>query len=226
MKKLFLKYRHIIPVLIYMPLYLTWFFRLEKTVTSYRIIHTALDDRIPFIEAFVVPYYMWFFYVFACVAIAFFTDKNEYFKSLTFLITGMTIFLIVSTLWPNGHNLRPASMPRDNIFTAMVSALYKTDTPTNLWPSIHVYNSIGAHLCVARCKWSSEKKWLKNASLVLCISIIMSTMFIKQHSFFDVFTALVMSTVMALFVYREDVLAFYRNRTAVKGKTQRFPILK
>ncbi len=226
MKKLFLKYRHIIPVLIYMPLYLTWFFRLEKTVTSYRIIHTALDDRIPFIEAFVVPYYMWFFYVFACVAIAFFTDKNEYFKSLTFLITGMTIFLIVSTLWPNGHNLRPASMPRDNIFTSMVSALYKTDTPTNLWPSIHVYNSIGAHLCVARCKWSSEKKWLKNASLVLCISIIMSTMFIKQHSFFDVFTALVMSTVMALFVYREDVLAFYRNRTAVKGKTQRFPILK
>lgn len=226
MKKLFLKYRHIIPVLIYMPLYLTWFFRLEKTVTSYRIIHTALDDRIPFIEAFVVPYYMWFFYVFACVAIAFFTDKNEYFKSLTFLITGMTIFLIVSTLWPNGHNLRPASMPRDNIFTSMVSALYKTDTPTNLWPSIHVYNSIGAHLCVARCKWSSEKKWLKNASLVLCISIIMSTMFIKQHSFFDVFTALVMSTVMALFVYREDVLAFYRNRTAVKGKTQRFPIFK
>ncbi len=226
MKKLFLKYRHIIPVLIYMPLYLTWFFRLEKTVTSYRIIHTALDDRIPFIEAFVVPYYMWFFYVFACVAIAFFTDKNEYFKSLTFLIIGMTIFLIVSTLWPNGHNLRPASMPRDNIFTSMVSALYKTDTPTNLWPSIHVYNSIGAHLCVARCKWSSEKKWLKNASLVLCISIIMSTMFIKQHSFFDVFTALVMSTVMALFVYREDVLAFYRNRTAVKGKTQRFPILK
>lgn len=226
MKKLFLKYRHIIPVLIYMPLYLTWFFRLEKTVTSYRIIHTALDDRIPFIEAFVVPYYMWFFYVFACVAIAFFTDKNEYFKSLTFLITGMTIFLIVSTLWPNGHNLRPASMPRDNIFTAMVSALYKTDTPTNLWPSIHVYNSIGAHLCVARCKWSSEKKWLKNASLVLCISIIMSTMFIKQHSFFDVFTALVMSTVMALFVYREDVLAFYRNRTAIKEKTQRFPIFK
>ncbi|MCR4727106.1 MAG: serine/threonine protein phosphatase, partial [Lachnospiraceae bacterium] len=59
-----------------------------------------------------------------------------------------------------------------------------------------------------------------------CISIIMSTMFIKQHSFFDVFTALVMSTVMALFVYREDVLAFYRNRTAVKGKTQRFPIFK
>jgi len=226
MKKLFLKYRHIIPVLIYMPLYLTWFFRLEKTVTSYRIIHTALDDRIPFIEAFVVPYYMWFFYVFACVAIAFFTDKNEYFKSLTFLITGMTIFLIVSTLWPNGHNLRPASMPRDNIFTSMVSALYKTDTPTNLWPSIHVYNSIGAHLCVARCKWSSEKKWLKNASLVLCISIIMSTMFIKQHSFFDVFTALVMSTVMALFVYREDVLAFYKSRTAVKGKTARFPIFK
>ncbi|MCR5279023.1 MAG: phosphatase PAP2 family protein [Lachnospiraceae bacterium] len=210
MKKFYLKYRHILPVILYMAVYLIWFFHLERTVTSYRIIHTAIDDRIPFIEAFVVPYFMWFGYVVFAVGIAFFSDKEEYYKSLVFLITGMTVFLIISTLWPNGHHLRPAVMPRYNIFTRMISHLYKTDTPTNLWPSIHVYNSIGAHLCVIHAKWSKDKKWLCNISLLLCISIIMSTMFIKQHSFFDVFTALIMSAVMSVVVYRDEVMAFYR----------------
>ncbi|MBP5152350.1 MAG: serine/threonine protein phosphatase [Lachnospiraceae bacterium] len=226
MKNLFLKYRHIIPVLIYMPIYLIWFCHLEKTVTSYRIIHTALDDKIPFLEVFIIPYLMWFGYVVACVAVAFFTDKDEYFKTLTFLITGMTIFLIVSTLWPNGHNLRPAVMPRDNFFTHLIAGLYRTDTPTNLWPSIHVYNSIGAHLCIVRCKWSSEKKWLKNTSLAICIAIIMSTMFIKQHSFFDVFMALIMSLVMAAIVYRETAFAFYKEHLAGKAEELHRSIIK
>ena len=204
------------PAILYMAVYLVWFFHLERTVTSYRIIHTALDDKIPFIEVFVVPYLMWFGYVVAAVAIAFFSDKEEYYKSLTFLITGMTVFLVISTLWPNGHHLRPAVMPRDNVFTHMVSNLYKTDTPTNLWPSIHVYNSIGAHLCVIHAKWSKDKRWLRNVSLVLCVAIIMSTMFIKQHSFFDVFTALIMSAVMATVVYRDEVMAFYRAHSSSK----------
>ena len=30
------------------------------------------------------------------------------------------------------------------MFTDMVKVLYKTDTPTNVLPSIHVFNSIGA----------------------------------------------------------------------------------
>ncbi len=204
------------PAILYMAVYLVWFFHLERTVTSYRIIHTALDDKIPFIEVFVVPYFMWFGYVVAAVAIAFFSDKEEYYKSLSFLITGMTVFLVISTLWPNGHHLRPAVMPRDNVFTHMVSNLYKTDTPTNLWPSIHVYNSIGAHLCVIHAKWSKDKRWLRNVSLVLCVAIIMSTMFIKQHSFFDVFTALIMSAVMATAVYRDEVMAFYRAHSSAK----------
>ena len=61
----------------------------------------------------------------------FFHNKQDYYRCCTFLFTGMTIFLIVSTLWPNGHHLRPYVMPRDNIFTQMITRLYKTDTSTN-----------------------------------------------------------------------------------------------
>lgn len=54
----------------------------------------------------------------------------------------MTIFLIVSYAYPNAQHLRPVEFPRDNIFTDVVRWLYKTDTPTNILPSIHVFNSL------------------------------------------------------------------------------------
>lgn len=209
LKGLCYQYRHGIPLIVYGIIYLVWFAYLEKTVTrNFSIIHMDIDDYIPFSEIFIIPYFLWFLYVSAVVLFLFFKNKEDYARNCIFLFTGMTVFLLISTLWPNGHYLRPFIMPRDNIFTDMVSALYRTDTPTNLWPSIHVYNSIGAHLAIARCKDLADKKGIRIGSLVLCISIVLSTMFLKQHSVFDVITAFVMATAMYVVVYRVDILTF------------------
>ena len=146
LSRFYQKYRHGIPLLIYAAIYLAWFAWLEKTNTkNYQVIHVTADDYIPFCEIFIVPYLLWFAYVAAVVVYFFF--KN---KTCIFLFTGMTLFLVISTLFPNGHHLRLAEMPRDNIFTQLVSALWRTDTPTNLWPSIHVYNSMGAHFAISQ----------------------------------------------------------------------------
>ena len=59
MAKFWNKYKHAIPIFAYMALYLAWFAILEKKVTTYRIIHTAADDLIPFCEFFVIPYFTW-----------------------------------------------------------------------------------------------------------------------------------------------------------------------
>ena len=175
------KYRHALPLIIYGIIYLAWFSHLERTVTShYRIIHVAFDDYIPFCEVFVIPYLLWFAYVAAVVMYFFFRDKDDYFRTCTFLFTGMTIFLLISTLWPNGHHLRPYTMPRDNVFTQLVAMLYRADTPTNLWPSIHVYNSLGCHIAVMKSQNLRKHKGIRIGSFVLCTSIIMSTVFIKQ----------------------------------------------
>ncbi len=211
--RLWQTYRHALPLIIYGIVYLLWFGHLEKTVTShYRVIHVALDDYIPFCEIFVVPYLLWFAYVAAVVLYCFFKDKDDYFRTCIFLFTGMTIFLLVSTFWPNGHHLRPYTMPRNNIFTQLIAMLYKADTPTNLWPSIHVYNSIGCHIAVMRSQHLADKKGIRIGSFILCASIVMSTVFIKQHSFFDVTTAFVLAAFMYGIVYRSDVLInFYHG---------------
>ena len=213
MKKLYERYKHAIPLFIYAIIYLSWFGYLEKTVKRpANLIHMSLDDRIPFCEFFIVPYLLWFAYISVVVLYFFFKDKQDYYRTCVFLFTGMTIFLIVSTLWPNGHHLRPAVMPRDNIFSTVVAMLYKTDTPTNLWPSIHVYNSLGAHFAVFRNEKLHRKPLAHIGSLVLCVSIILSTMFLKQHSVFDVLTAFIMAAVMYIVVYGFDIVTIWQNR--------------
>ncbi len=222
MKKFYQNYKHAIPLIIYGIIYLSWFAHLEKTVTKdYQVIHTFIDDYIPFCELFVVPYFLWFAYVAVTVMFFFFKNKDDYYKTCAFLFTGMTIFLIISTLFPNGHHLRLTEMPRDNVFTRMVSGLWATDTATNLWPSIHVYNSLGAHFAITKSSYFENKKGIRIASLVLCVSIILSTMLIKQHSVFDVITAFIMAFIMYLIVYYYDVLvAMRRRRAAGKSKPQ------
>ena len=212
MKKFYERYKHAIPLFIYAIIYLSWFGYLEKTVKRpANLIHMNLDDKIPFCEVFIVPYLLWFVYISAVVLYFFFKDKQDYYRACTFLFTGMTVFLVVSTLWPNGHHLRPAVMPRDNIFSTMVAMLYKTDTPTNLWPSIHVYNSLGAHFAVFRSEKLHRKPVVHIGSLVLCVSIILSTMFLKQHSVFDVLTAFIMAAVMYIVVYGFDIVTIWQN---------------
>ncbi len=216
---LYEKYKHAVPLLIYGVIYMVWFLWLEKNIKKhYTVIHVTLDDYIPFCELFVIPYFLWFAYVSLAVLWLFFKDKDDYYRACVFLFTGMTVFLVISTLFPNGHHLRPSVMPRNNVFTLLVSCLYNADTPTNLWPSIHVYNSLGTHFAIVRNRRLSEIRWVKTGSLILCVSIILSTMFIKQHSVFDVVTAFIMAAAMYGITYKYDILTVYRARMRARKK--------
>ena len=195
------KYKHGL-LLLYFLIYLPWFGYLEENVTThFHVIHVALDDKIPFCEYFIIPYMLWFAYVAWGVAYFFFKNKSEYYKLCAFLFTGMTIFLVISTVYPNGHYLRPTTFERDNIFVQAVQWLYSTDTPTNLFPSIHVYNSLGINMAVWHSENFKKNKPVRYGSAILCISIILSTMFLKQHSVFDVVTGVVLAAFMFSLVY-------------------------
>ncbi len=203
-KELLYRYRHGW-ILSYFLLYLVWFAYLEQTVTRrFHVVHLAIDDYIPFVEVFIVPYLMWFGYIALAVAYFFFKNVQDYYKLCIFLFVGMTVFLIISTVYPNGHYLRPRVFERDNVFISLVQGLYMVDTPTNLFPSIHVYNSIGVHFAVMHSEQLREKKWIRRGSFLLMTSIVASTMFLKQHSVFDVITGCIMGMVMYTVVYARE----------------------
>ena len=132
----------------------------------------------------------------------------------------MTVFLVISTLYPNGHNLRPYYFTHHNMFTALCEWLYSTDTPTNLFPSIHVYNSLGIHFAVMHSSYFKDKKHVQHASLVLCVLIILSTMFIKQHSVFDVSTAFMLAFVQCGLHQKLDASAAEERKLPGYSKQQ------
>lgn len=205
-------------VLVYFFFYMIWFTYLERTVTTkFTPVYSRLDKYIPFKEIFIIPYLLWFIFIFVTVAYFFLTSKQDFYKCCAFLFIGMTICLIIYTIWPNGHYLRVdiASLGRSNIFTRIIGRLYAFDTATNVFPSIHVYNSIGAMIAI----WKSERlrpiKWIQVSSFILTVLICMSTVFLKQHSILDVFGGIILGIIMYTFIYLPD-----RNRVAKEADSK------
>lgn len=208
------KYKCGIPITIYAVLYMICFAYLEKmNVHGYHLIHTVIDEKIPFCEFFVIPYLLWFPYMIGTVIYFIFwnPDKKECRLLSWNLMMGMTIFLLVSYLYPNGHDLRPVVFERSNVFVDMVKILYQKDTATNILPSIHVFNSLAIHMAIISSKSMKNKKGLCNASLILTILIIMSTMLLKQHSCVDVSLGCTMALAGYLFFYREKESAYEKR---------------
>ena len=196
------KYRSLFIMGIYAVFYLIAFAYLEQRGGAVHEIRFGLDAYIPFCEIFIIPYLMWFGYVAFTVCFLCIKDREESEKLVGFLMMGMTIFIVISAIYPNGHHLRPTVFPRDNVFTRMIAALYATDTPTNVLPSIHVYNSIAIMIAVWRSKCFKGHKVISGFMQTLGASIICSTVLIKQHSMIDVILAFILSGLMYSICYR------------------------
>lgn len=195
MKQFLLRYRHAFLMVGYMPIYLILFFLVEHQNTdNVTIIECAADRKIPFCEWFIFPYFLWFPFIAFGVIYFIFANKEEYYRLSASLITGMTVFLIVSFVFPNGLAIRPnlSELGRDNLAIRMLSALHSADTSTNVIPSIHVYNSLAMCFALLGAKGLKGKYPAKVLISILTLAICASTVFLKQHSLWDVLTALLL----------------------------------
>lgn len=172
----------------YTLFYLICFSLLEHRRIRYHIIDSRLDDQIPFCEYFIIPYFLWFLYIAITVGyfLIFNEDSTEFWSLALNLCLGMTLFLIVSYVYPNGLNIRPTEFSKDTFFIRWVQFLYQTDTPTNVLPSIHVYNSIAAFSAIQTSKKTQNHCGIRIGAFLLTVLIILSTLFLKQHSVSDV----------------------------------------
>ena len=177
---------------IYMVIYMPTFFWVESLTPAngFHIIHTAIDDMIPVVEIFIIPYILWLPYLcIGMIAIAI-RSRSLSRKTSYMLMTGMTLFVIISLVYPNALELRRAIPDRENICMTLINYLHAIDTPTDVLPSLHVYDAIvvaaGLHLTFR------EKKVMLVLSDILTVLIVLSTVFIKQHSIIDVICAIVL----------------------------------
>ncbi|AZR74165.1 hypothetical protein BBF96_12625 [Anoxybacter fermentans] len=204
-KNLWSRYNHLL-ILLYYGVIGLLYHTFNKYIVPKYYVHSFLDDYIPFIKVFVIPYLFWYLYI--AIAVTYFglTSREDFIKLMLFMFGGMTICFFIYFILPNGQKLRPVITEQD-FLSRLIKGIYSIDRPTNVSPSMHVLDAIAVHLAVIKSKKLQNRKWIHYISLVCAILISLSTVFIKQHSVEDVIYAMLLSYALYRVIYKPQ-----RNR--------------
>jgi membrane-associated phospholipid phosphatase len=170
---------------------------------------TAVDQSIPFIKAFALPYSVWILYIYVCLIYFFMKDINVYYRALlTYIVCALLCYLIYSVFQTTVP--RPVVIGSDPI-SELIRYIYSRDQPFNCFPSIHCFSSY----MVMRMVWtgSFRNKW--NVTFITGMSslIIISTLFVKQHVIMDALAGMfLVEVVVAGSVLLEQKLKDTRER--------------
>ena len=183
---------------LYLLLYLSAFNFLNTQIhMPHVLVHCRLDDLIPFCKYAVIPYFAWFVWIpFTLFYLLWKAPRADFWRLCLPLFAGMTIALAVYVVVPNGLDLRPYRVYGSDFFARTVRQLYATDTATNVCPSIHVFNSVTLMMAYYRSRIFDEPRGMRPAAAVLCVSIIASTVLLKQHSCIDVVLGILLALVL------------------------------
>ncbi len=161
-----------------------------STTTAYDIT-IFLDKFIPFNEWFILPYVFWYIYTFGALLVLAFTDYKTYFKLLFSIVTGMLVCFLIYVIFPTTVP-RPA-IEGTNILKQMVLFIYGNDKPYNCFPSIHMMDTLLITLFIFK---HNRNKILKLSTAFICVSIYLSTFFVKQHSILDAVASTILGVVL------------------------------
>lgn len=150
----------------------------------------AVDDRIPVIPVFVLPY-LWSYVFWICApAAASLTKKRNYINYVCGLLTTYLISTMIFILWPTYMDrtkeglLAYAQQPGFlNRLLGIVYAADGSERAFNLFPSLHCIISVYCWLAVR--KQPEISKGYQRYSQAMAALICLSTLFTKQHYIID-----------------------------------------
>ncbi|MFZ7102721.1 MAG: PA-phosphatase [Peptococcaceae bacterium] len=178
------EYKHFLLLAVW-PVLLLFFFYCEKTVVAKYKMHCVFDDGIPLIKWFIIPYELWYIYLAAGFLFLGLKSKKDFVALCVLLYAGHMISYFFYLLFPNGQDLRPVIIGKD-ILSNMIRHLYSIDTPTNVFPSLHVYDSIIVFITSKNYLQEHKKYGILAGSFVIMVMASISTVFVKQHSVLDI----------------------------------------
>lgn len=157
---------------------------------------TFVDTSMHFNKYFIIPYVSWYAYVSIFIALLCIYDEENYFKLISSLVVTMLISFAIFIYFPTVMD-RPIINGTD-LFSKMVLSIYSADKPYNCLPSAHVSYSMVIAIYVAKSKIFSDK--VKFWSSVVCVLIILSTIYVKQHYFLDGVTGVMLAYIVYVII--------------------------
>ena len=188
-------------LLLYFPVYLILYLTAEHFITSdYWVSYCAMDAWVPFVKEFVYAYILWFPYMVGATLWLFVRDRRAFVRYAVFAMIGMTACYAIYFLFPSGQELRPDAVEGSGLSAMIMRIIYSADTNTNVFPSMHV---VGTLIAMAGL-WDTDSlsraaKWVL---MVAGLLIIVSTVFVKQHSVLDVLSGVALCALVYPLVYR------------------------
>ena len=181
--------------------YFIFYFLTENLIPVERchVIHSALDDLIPFNEYFLIFYCFWYVLLVGSLLWFFLYDIDSFKRLQIFIMITQMTAMTVYILYPSVQLLRPAVFPRDNFLTHVMAFIYAFDTPTGVCPSLHVAYSLG--IASVWLKYKPASKSWKAFVVFSVVMISISTAFVKQHSVVDIAAALPAGVLAEYLVY-------------------------
>lgn len=167
------------------------YYLFNHPTNNLHILSTNLDNQIPFISTFVIPYIIfiplfWLIFVYAFLT----NDKN--FKTLA--ITIIIIHLISYLIYALYQTYIPRPYIIENGLTFdLVRWIYSHDAPYNDFPSLHSTLATILAMFYLKNKWN----WV---IIFFAIIVILSTLFIKQHFIVDALGGIFLGMVVYLIV--------------------------
>ncbi|KPL59178.1 phosphatase PAP2 family protein [Rossellomorea vietnamensis] len=153
------------------------------------ILSTTIDEWIPFVPVFIVPYILWYAFILGYLFYFWYKDVQTFLKTLGIIVIGelvcFVIYFYFQTTVP-----RP-DVAGDGLFVDLVRMIYSHDQPYNAFPSIHVLTTFAIILG----NFNIKDKHLFHTVFapVMGSLIILSTLFVKQHFILDMTSSIFLS---------------------------------
>ncbi|MFF2886402.1 phosphatase PAP2 family protein [Paenibacillus sp. NPDC057967] len=156
------------------------------------MLYTDLDDLIPFMKIFIIPYAIWMPFLYLTFIFFFFKDRPTYYRTLLAYVISVLICYAIYTIFQT--TVPRAELDGNDLLSWLVQFVYTNDAPFNCFPSIHCLSS---YLLFRAATQSKEiGRGTKIGIGIITWSIILSTVFVKQHVVMDVFAGIMLGHVI------------------------------
>ncbi len=191
-------------ITIYLILFQIICYKFSAIITTNSfLLQSSLDNKIPFIIYFIIPYITWFILLFLIPYYIYICDKKNFINYCVSFVLSIIIANIIYVIFPTTI-IRP-TIVGNGILESITKLVYWVDTPAkNCMPSIHCSFCLSFILFTITSK--NSNKYINLFIIIISLLIMISTLLIKQHVFIDLITGCALSLIVYIISIKNKYL--------------------
>lgn len=161
------------------------------------VLSSPIDDRLPLIPAMAIPYIGWYPYIIIGLLYLCLKDRSAYYRTLIVMNIGLIVCYLIYFFYQTTV-IRPEVIPDRWDRKLLVDFVYGVDNPYNCFPSIHALHSYVIMRGALAAK--TMRKSVKAAFVIGAMTIIASTLLVKQHVIYDALGSMLLGEIAFILV--------------------------